>query len=180
VHHEHSYRRRHHVPSGVLAILLITVSGCGYMIGPGNDSRITTVEVPTFGNETFRRGIEQQLTESVQKEIQKRSFIRIVKGCDAETRLTGTIKRVRKRPVGRTAFADSRELELSLLVEVTWENVSTGEVISEYSVPLDQATTTLFTSSNFAPEVGQSLATAVHDNVQQAATQIVDMMDAPW
>ena len=150
------------------------------MIGPGNDPHVTTVEVPVFGNETFRRGIELQLTESVQKEIQKRSFIHIAKGCDAETRLTGTIKQIRKIPLGRTGFSDPRELELSILVEVTWENVSTGEVISEYSVPLDQATTTLFTSSNFAPEVGHSLATAVHDNVQQAATQIVDMMDAPW
>jgi len=180
VHDEQNHERRCHVSPGVLALVLVALSGCGYMIGPGGDPQITTVEVPVFGNETFRRGIELQLTESVQKEIQKRSFVRIAKGAEAQTRLTGTIKQIRKTPIGRTAFSDSRELELSILVEVTWENLSTGEVISEYSVPLDRATTSLFTSSNFAPEVGHSLATAVHANVQQAATQIVDMMDAPW
>lgn len=162
------------------ALLVLALTGCGYIVGPGHDQQITTVEVPTFKNETFRRGIEQQLTEAVQKEIQTRSFLRLAKCPEAETRLTGTIERVEKLPLGQTEFADPRELEILVQVRVTWERVGTGEVISEYAIPLDTATASLFTSTDFAPEVGHSLATAIHDNVRQTATEIVDMMDAPW
>lgn len=162
------------------ALIALAVPGCGYTVGPGHDPQIMTVEVPTFKNETFRRGIEQQLTEAVQKEIQQRTFIRLAKGAEAQTRLTGTIKRVQKLPRGQTQFADPRQLEFSVQVEVTWEDLSTGEVISEHTVPFDAETVSLFTSTTFAPEVGQSLATAIHENVTQTASQIVDMMDSPW
>lgn len=164
----------------VLLLVLCVASGCGYMIGPGHDPHIRTVEVPMFTNETFRRGIEQQLTEAVQKEIQGRTTIHLAKSPNAETRLTGTIKRIQKLPQSQTQFADPRELELAMQVQVTWEDLTTGEVISEYSIPLDSDTAMLFTSSNFAPEIGQSLATAIHENVQQTAQQIVNMMDFPW
>ena len=89
-------------------------------------------------------------------------------------------KRIQKLPQSQTQFADPRELELAMQVQVTWEDLTTGEVISEYSIPLDSDTAMLFTSSNFAPEIGQSLATAIHENVQQTAQQIVNMMDFPW
>ena len=169
-----------HMRAALAAALLALVSGCGYVIGPGHDPEIMTVEVPTFKNETFRRGIEQQLTEAVQKEIQQRTFIRLTKGDQAQTRLTGKIRRIEKLPLGQTEFADPRELELRMQIDVTWENTATGEVISEYSVPFESETVSLFTSTNFAPEVGQSLATAIHESVTRTASQIVDMMDAPW
>lgn len=169
-----------HLCAPLAIALFALVSGCGYVVGPGHDPEIMTVEVPTFKNETFRRGIEQQLTEAVQKEIQQRTFIRLAKGDQAQTRLTGRIRRIQKLPLGQTQFADPRELELQMQIDVTWENVSTGEVISEYSVPLDSETVSLFTSTNFAPEVGHSLATAIYENVTRTASQIVDMMDAPW
>lgn len=159
---------------------MLSAFGCGYTVGPAHDKQITTVEVPTFRNDTFRRGLEQMLTEAVQKEIQKRTLIRIVRGSEAQTRLTGRIVDVRKNILGETMFDDGRELQLSMFIEVTWEDLRTGQVITQQTVPLDSETVSLYTQTDFAPEVGHSLATAVHQSVQQTARRIVDMMDAPW
>ena len=68
---------------------LLLLSGCGYTVGNGFSPDIRTVSVPIFENATFRRGIEVQITEAVQKEIQKRTPYRLAKGLDADTRLTG-------------------------------------------------------------------------------------------
>ena len=55
-------------------------SGCGYMVGNGFGPEIRTVSVPLFQNNTYRRNIEYQLTEAVQKEIQNRTPFRLAGG----------------------------------------------------------------------------------------------------
>lgn len=155
------------------------VCGCGYVVGPANDGCIASVEVVTFKNETFRRGLDLMLTEAIQKEIQKRSAIRIAKG-DAHTRLTGRIVDFRKNVLGETRFDDGRELQTTLIVEVTWEDLREGRIIAQQDVSMAASTAPLATPADFAPETGHSLATALHDSVQQTARRIVDMMDAAW
>jgi len=165
-----------------LRILLLAclLAGCGYNVGPSHDRSIVTVEVPTFENNTFRRGIEQQLTEAVQKEIQKRTAIQIVRGPGAQTRLTGKIIDIQKQVLGETREDDPRELQLSLVVEVKWEDLRSGQVISQDQVTLATDPASLYAQSEFAPEVGHSLATALQQSIQFTARRIVDMMDAPW
>ncbi|MBI1311287.1 hypothetical protein GC176_08260 [bacterium] len=163
-----------------LLIAVVTLSGCGYMVGPSHDLQITTIEVPTFRNDSFRRGLEQILTEAVQKEVQQRTAMRLVRGPGAQTRLTGRIVDVRKNVLGENRFDDPRELQLSLIVEVTWEDLRNGQVISQQSIPVDADAVSLYAQTDFAPEVGQSMATAVQQAVQLTARRIVDMMDAPW
>lgn len=168
------------LPGILVAVLGLSMAGCGYMIGPGHDPQLVTIEVPIFRNETFRRGLEFPLTEAVQKEIQKRTCMRIVKGPEAQTRLTGTILDVRKSVLGENRFDDPRELQLSMTVRVKWEDLRNGQVISQQDVELDTDTVSLFAQTDFAPEVGHSLATTVNDSVRQTARRIVDMMDMPW
>ena len=163
-----------------ITILVLAVPGCGYLVGPSHDLQITTVEVPTFENESFRRGLEQTLTEAVQKEIQNRTVMRLVRGSGAQTRLKGRIVDVRKNVLGENRFDDGRELQLSLVVEVTWEDLRNGQVISQQSIPVDANAVSLYSQADFAPEVGHSMATAVQQATQQTARRIVDMMDAPW
>jgi hypothetical protein len=158
----------------------MAASGCGYMIGPAHDAQLTTISVPIFRNETFRRQLEFPLTEAVQKEIQKRTAMRIVHGSDAQTRLTGTIVDVGKTVLGENRFDDSRELQLGMTIRVKWEDLRNGRIISQQDVLLDTNTVSLFAQSDFAPEVGHSLATATQDSIEQTARRIVDMMDAPW
>lgn len=165
---------------GLIAVSMWTVSGCGYAVGPAHDPCITSVEVVTFKNDSFRRGMEFMLTEAVQKEIQNRTTMRLAKGPGAQTRLTGRIVDFRKNVLGETKNDDPRELQLTLVVEITWEDAHNGQVLAQQSVPLDAGTTALATNTDFAPEVGHSLATVVNESVRTTARRIVDLMDSPW
>lgn len=171
---------KNYVLTSVLVVIGMAASGCGYMIGPAHDAQLTTIAVPIFRNETFRRQLEYPLTEAVQKEIQKRTAMRIVHGSEAQTRLTGTIVDVGKTVLGENSFDDPRELQLGMTIRVKWEDLRNGRIISQQDVLLDANTVSLFTQSDFAPEVGHSLATATQDSIEQTARRIVDMMDAPW
>jgi len=174
------FSTRRLVVASLFSLMSVAASGCGYMIGPAHDAELCTVAVPIFRNETFRRQLEYPLTEAVQKEIQKRTAMRIVHGSEAQTRLTGTIVDVGKTVLGENSFDDPRELQLGMTVRVKWEDLRNGRVISQQDVLLDANTVSLFTQTDFAPEVGHSLATATQDSIEQTAQRIVDMMDAPW
>lgn len=159
---------------------LLLISGCGYTVGNGFSPDIRTVSVPMFENDTTRRGIEAQLTEAVQREIQQRTPYRLAKGLDADTRLTGRIVQIRKSVLGETAQDDPRELQLSLMIITKWENLRTGEILAQQEVPISPDAIPLVSQTEFAPEVGQSLATGLQSSIDQLARRIVNMMEAPW
>lgn len=161
-------------------LLLLLGSGCGYTIGGAYAPEIHTVYVPPFTNETYRRGIELQLTEAVQKQIAEQTPYHLAKPYDADTRLVGRIVDIRKRVVNQNKYDDPRELELQLAIEVRWEDARDGRVLAVREVPLGPNAAHLVTNPSFTPEAGQSLATATQDAVNDLARQIVGMMEAPW
>lgn len=164
----------------LLPVLCTALVGCGYIVGGPYDPQIRSVHVPTFTSDEFRRGIEFQLTEAVQKEIKQRTPYRLVNGPQADTVLRGHIVQIRKDVLGETAFDDPRELQYSIAVEVTWEDTRTGEVLAQRQIGLDAQTVHLIAHADFAPEVGQSLATATQQAVDRLAVQIVNLMEMPW
>jgi hypothetical protein len=155
------------------------LTGCGYMVGAPYDPQVRTVEVPIFDSKSNRRGIEVQLTEAVHKQIQLRTPFRLVKD-GGDTRLTGRIVDVRKNVLGETRFDDPRELQINLALEVGWEDVRAGRVLAQEQIPLSSDLVSLRSQAEFAPEVGQSLATATQQAVDRMALQIVDLMESPW
>ena len=159
---------------------LAALAGCGYNIGAPYATDIRTVHVPTFQCADFRRGYELQLTEAVQKQIQLRTNYRLAKEPGADTRLTGRIVSIDKRVPNQNKFDDPRELELSIGLEVKWEDLRTGQVINQQTVPLAGNAAQLLGTTTFAPEAGQSLATAKQDAVGILARQIVGLMEVPW
>ena len=161
-----------------LALCLLN-AGCGYRMGRGFEPEIRSVYIPIFKSQADRRGLEFQLTEAVIKEIQMRTPFRIVSEPAADTQLIGSIVNTRKRVLGETRFDDPRELQMTLTVEVRWENLKTGEVLAEKCVPISPNDIQLIQRSEFAPEVGQSLATSYQQLVDRMARDIVDMMEAP-
>ena len=161
-------------------LLGLATSGCGYNVGNGFSPDIKTVSVPIFENDTYRRGLEYQLTEAVQKEIQNRTPFRLAQGSDADTRLTGRIVQVRKDVLGENNNDDPRQLQLSIMIRVTWENLRTGEVLATQEVPVAPEAIPLQSQAGFAPELGQSQATATQIAVNQMAKQIVNLMEVPW
>jgi len=167
-----------HLFSGMLLLLL--ASGCGYTLGNGFSPNLKTVSVPIFENDTYRRGLEYQLTEAVQKEIQNRTPYRLARGNDADTRLTGRIVQVRKDVLGENNNDDPRQLQLSIMVRVTWENLRTGQILAEQEVPVAPEAIPLIGQAGFAPELGQSQATATQTAIDQLAKHIINMMETPW
>lgn len=165
----------------LLGLVMTAASGCrGYIVGSAYSTDIRTVSVPIFKSDSFRRGVDFQLTEAVQKEIQNRTPFRIAKGPEADTILTGRIVRIRKHVLGETGQDDPRQLQLQLAVEVTWEDRRSGRILSEQRIPIDPGAVQLVSQADFAPEIGQSLATATQQAVDRMARQIVDMMETPW
>lgn len=156
------------------------LSGCGYTLGAPYANNIRTVHVPTFECKDFRRGYELQLTEAVQKQIQMRTPYRLAKEPGADTRLTGRIVGIDKREPNQNKYDDPRELELSLGVEVKWEDLRTGQIINQHTVPVAGNAAQLLGTTSFAPEPGQSLATATQDTVNNLARQVVGIMEVPW
>jgi hypothetical protein len=164
-----------------LFALLLSSAGCGYTNGAPFSNEIRSVHVPIFKSGSNRRFIEYQLTEAVQKQIQQRSPYRLVKEEDADTRLTGRIVDLRKTALGQTQFSDARELQVNLMVEVTWEDLRTGKIlVDQQRIPLPPEMLQLAAQGEFAPEVGQSLATADQTAIDKLARNIVDMMEMPW
>ncbi len=164
-----------------LLLLAVTMTGCaGYMVGGEYAPDIRTVHVPTFTTDSYRRGFELQLTDAVQKQIQSRTPYRLTKGPGADSRLTGHIVEVRKDVLTETRFDDPRELQLSLAVEVRWEDLRSGQVLASRQMPLNGDAVQLLAHSEYAPELGHSLATATQDVTESLARQIVSMMEVPW
>ncbi len=158
----------------------IASAGCGYNIGAPFSAEIRSVHVPVFNSGSNRRFIEYQLTEAVQKQIQQRAHFRLVKESEADTRLTGRIVNLGKTALGQTRNSDARELQVNLQVEVTWEDMRSGKILQQQRVALPPELLQLAAQAEFAPEVGQSLATADQTAINRLARNIVDMRESPW
>jgi hypothetical protein len=163
----------------VAVCLVMSTAGCGYKIGPQFNTDIHTVAVPIFKNDSDRRGLEFELTEAVQKQITTRTPFRLVHEADADTILRGRVVSVRKQTMGRTGFDDARELQLNVVCEVSWEDVRTGRILAEQNLQIAPDLIPLSAQAEFAPEVGQSLATARAEAFDRLARNIVDMMEVP-
>lgn len=163
-----------------IALCLLALCGCGYTVGSPYKAEIRSVYVPIFTSSSNRRWLEYQLTESVQKQIQSRTHFRLADEGEADTKLSGRIIDATKRTLGMTGNSDPRELQMNLMVEVTWEDTRTGEILRQERVPISAESLQLAAQAELAPEVGQSLASATREVVDRLARNIVDMMEAPW
>lgn len=165
----------------LLSMLSLTaVSGCGYMLGTPTYQGVRTVHVPVFTNTSFRRNIDYLLTEAVQKEIRTRGGYRLDDAETADTILRGRIVEIRKNPLSETRFDDPREIQLMVGAEVTWVDRRSGQILQQRTFPLGSTLSQSVSNASFAPEVGQSLATAQQESASRLAAQIADMMEIPW
>jgi hypothetical protein len=141
---------------------------------------IETVYVPVFESNSYRKGLAEELTEAVIKEIEKRTPYKVVGTPNADTTLTGKIVSDNKHLLFESLTGDPRESELNLKVEVTWAN-SRGDAIRKIpAVPVPNAAVSVSAANNLVPEVGQSVATSQQTAIQRLAQQIVNLMEAPW
>lgn len=110
----------------------------GYNVGSLHDTRYRTIYVPIFENQAFQagplRGLEYNLTEAVQREIERSSPYKVVSSRErADTELLGTIVATPKYILNRNQLNEIREGEMELRVELVWRDVRTGEILSRQS-----------------------------------------------
>jgi hypothetical protein len=116
----------------------------------------------------------------VQSEIKTRSGYRLADANTADTILEGRIVDIRKNPLSETRFDDPREVQLMVGVQISWIDRRNGRVLQQQTFPIGEQLAQHSSQVSFAPEVGQSLATAQQESVQRLAAQIVDLTEMPW
>lgn len=162
-----------------LAMIALPWLGCaGYQFGTASLYRpdIRTVYVPVFESDSFRRYLGERLTEAVVKTIELRTPYKVVDDLNADSVLSGRIVEDQKRPISEDLDDQPRDIELGLLLEVTWRD--------RRGVPLGPATSLpllgVVQAVHFIPEAGQSITVAEQEAVERLAEQIVAQMEAPW
>src|SRR5262245_11406459 len=106
---------------GLVVFALAPIAGCesaghfsflGYTTRPNYDDCIRTVYVPIFENNTFRRGLEFDLTRAVIREIESKTPYKVISDRSrADTELTGTIVGANKILLNRNQLNEIREAE---------------------------------------------------------------------
>jgi Lipopolysaccharide-assembly len=145
-----------------------------HFYAPFDTSEVKTVFV-YFKSQSFRRDLQQQLTEAVTKEINMRTPYRVVGNPqEADSLLSGIITMDSKNLVVEAPTNLARELNATMNVQVTWT----------HNPPLDdeklRGPTLVAETINFVPEVGETTLSAYNHVIQSISKQIVDMMEQPW
>jgi hypothetical protein len=194
--------------AGLPALLTLLLPACnwdghfdvlGYTTRPNYDTSIHTVYVPIFKNMSYRRGLEDDLTRAVIREIESKTPFRVV-ACEAgaDSILVGTVI-IRNKVINNyNQFNEVRDVDVTLAAEINWRDLRpghTGETLSQPrpgrpgdpppdlppGAPKPPGPPVLVQAiGNFIPEVGGSVTTAEQIAVNRLAVQIVSMMEKPW
>ncbi|MEX2214669.1 MAG: LptE family protein [Phycisphaeraceae bacterium] len=159
------------------AAMMALLSGCGYTHTALFPENIRSVAVPIFDNRTVQyRGLERDLTEALIKEIETRGTqMKVVRSDEAESILTGSILQVQQRVLSLDRVAGlPADVEVTVILNFEWKNQRTGEVIRDrrgFAVVGRHLPNRTF---------GEAYEVAQHEVAQQAARDIVTVMQSNW
>lgn len=167
----------------VLVAVLAIVSGCStYNIGNQQlfPMDIRTVGVSIVGNDTWRRGYGERLTEVLVREIESRTPYKVVEASRADSVLEVRIVGENKSVTFQNDWADPRELALGMSVEAKWIDRRTQEVRQSQEIDMQREALLISTTTPLITEVGQSNLTQSQVLMQNLGRHIVGMMEQPW
>jgi Lipopolysaccharide-assembly len=165
------------------SICCLALVGCaGYIVGNRTlyRSDITTVHVPVFTSESYRRFLGERLTEAVVKEIELKTPYKVVSSPFADSALLGRITRDAKYTIAENVNDESRDIEAQVYAEITWRDRNGQTIVGPEAFAVPGGLLEVAQAVHFIPEGGQSLATAQQDAIARLAEQIVSRMEAPW
>ncbi len=118
---------------GLLLVLLVAVSGCGYtLVGTASNipEHIETVYLEPFENTTQRVQVEQILTQAVADELVKRSRLTVVSVAEeADSLVRGVVTGLVTTPVTFDAEGRATEYLISITVKVAFIERISDEAI---------------------------------------------------
>jgi hypothetical protein len=152
-------------------VLCCLAAGCGYTQGSLIAENNRRVALPIFGNKTFYRGLEFQLTDAVAQEIELRPGVQVVREQDADVVMKGTITNVQQRVLSETKTDQVRESSATITVEVDLVEPRTGHVRKHFVV---------VDATAFAQARGETLITAEAQSFLEIARKIVWHLEEPF
>ena len=163
------------VPYALATCVFMTLAGCeGYSNTSLYPKDVATVYVEMFDNQSFRRGIEFELTDALAKRIEAQTPYKIVTSRDkADTVISGQIVQATEsvltteRQIGRAL-----EKNIELRAVVSWKNLRTGVLLIDNKTVSASASYSEWQSQSFA--YGSTLA------ANSLAERIVELMESGW
>jgi hypothetical protein len=164
--------------AAMTTFLVFGLAGCGENTGYTNSAlypeNIGTVYVEMFDNQSFRRGVEFELTDALAKRIEAQTPYKIVADRDkADTIISGRLTSVNEstltseRQIGRAL-----EKSVELKAVVTWKNLRTGDILIDNK--------TVGASASFSEWQNQSFAYGATLAANILAEKIVEQMESGW
>jgi hypothetical protein len=161
-----------------IAILLLSSAGCSTFSGYSNDSiypdNVRTVRLKMFDNQTFWRGVENVLSDSLSKRIEADTPYKIVTSQDyADTEISGQITSINEYALSierQTGHVLEKEVEIRAVVN--WKNLKTGELLIDNQTISSYGTYSEFQQQDF--KYGSNLA------ANNLAQNIVEVMEKKW
>lgn len=161
-----------------LLTLGASLCGCAGMGGYSNESLfprdVSTVCLKMFDNQSFRRGVEYDLSDALAKRIEAETPYKIVSNPDmADTVISGQIT-----AIGELALSTDRDIgsvlekEVEVQAVVTWKNLKTGELLVDHLPVVASASYSEFQMQDF------KYASSVAAN--NLARKIVELMERNW
>ena len=152
--------------------------GCGDMGGYSNESlfddEVDSVYIEMFENQSFRRGIEYELTDALAKRIEAETPYKVISSRDrADTIISGRLTSAGASVLtGERETGRALEKEVELRAVADWKNLKTGELI------IDNLAVSAV--SSYSEWQNQSFEYASTIAANKLAERIVELMEKPW
>jgi len=176
-----SHKRTSHFRPGALMLLCTLLCsgfcGCSRLSGYSNEpifpENVSSVYVEMFDSQSFRRGVEYELSDALAKRIEAETPYKIVSSRDrADTIISGQIS------IGQSVLSIERkrgiplEREVELRAVVNWKNLKTGQLLIDSQSAMASASYSSLLQQDF--KYASSLA------ANKLAQRIVELMEKKW
>jgi len=146
----------------------------GYSNEPLFPENVNSVCLKMFDNQSFRRGVEYDLSDALAKRIEVETPYKIVSNVDrADTVMSGQITSITEftlstdREIGTTL-----EKEVELRAVVDWKNLKTGDLLIDHQE--------VRASASYSPYQMQDFKYASSLAANNLARKIVELMERKW
>ena len=165
----------------VLVFVVSFLAGCGstgsesgYTAASLYDNGIETVSVDMFESDSFRRGVEFELTQALVERIGANTPYKICQDKkESDSVIYGRILSVKERVMNYQRELDRpMQEQVVVLAEVTWKDLRSGKLL------LDRQQFRF--SGNYSALQNDSIEVATREAVNKMAVDIVEAMETGW
>jgi outer membrane lipopolysaccharide assembly protein LptE/RlpB len=124
-------RRTGRAPALGLALLVVSLAGCGYSFRGNLPDHIKTVAVPVFTNKTSEPAVENFLTSAVVEAFASNGRLRVVKPADADAILDGEVVGYSLQSIAFDNQANVRQYRLVVTMNIRLRDVRRSSILFE-------------------------------------------------